>query len=62
MNFKEYQEQSKRTMKPKTSDMLKSCINLSNYCMGLAGEAGEVVDYMKKVLHHGHEFDRDILK
>ena len=29
--------------------------------MGLGGEAGEVVDYYKKVLFHGHELDRDKL-
>jgi NTP pyrophosphatase (non-canonical NTP hydrolase) len=27
--------------------------------MGLAGEAGEVVDYLKKVLGHGHPLDQD---
>ena len=62
MNFKQYQEKSRRTMHPKATDMLRSCILLSNYCMGLSGEAGEVVDYMKKVLHHGHEFDKGKLK
>jgi NTP pyrophosphatase (non-canonical NTP hydrolase) len=30
--------------------------------MGLAGEAGEVVDYLKKVYFHGHEIDKEKLK
>jgi NTP pyrophosphatase (non-canonical NTP hydrolase) len=28
------------------------------YSLGIAGEAGEVADYMKKVIGHGKEFDR----
>jgi len=31
------------------------------YSLGLAGEAGEVVDYMKKVIGHGRELDRNHL-
>lgn len=50
----EYQELSKRTL-PSSGT---SPMNLSNYAMGLAGEAGEVVDLLKKHLHHGHELDR----
>ena len=29
--------------------------------MGLAGESGEVCDYLKKVVFHGHELDKDQL-
>lgn len=34
---------------------------LVNGLLGLAGETGEVVDYMKKVLFHDKEFDRSVL-
>lgn len=32
---------------------------LSMLAMGIAGEAGEIVDSLKKVLYHGHELDLD---
>ena len=32
---------------------------LSNLCMGLAGESGEVVDYIKKCMYHGHKIEMD---
>lgn len=34
---------------------------LMNGLLGLAGETGEVVDYMKKVLFHDKQFDRSVL-
>lgn len=49
MRLNEYQELSKRTMPHIIDGMDKS-----NYAMGLAGEAGEVVDVIKKEVHHGH--------
>ena len=55
MTFDEFQEKSKRTM----SDALSFDMALCNYAMGLAGEAaGEVNDYIKKVVFHGHELDK----
>jgi NTP pyrophosphatase (non-canonical NTP hydrolase) len=50
MKINEYQELSKRTMPNKGFEM-----DVSNYSMGLSGEAGEVVDVLKKIIHHGHE-------
>ncbi len=47
-----YQKSASRTMADDDSDLQAAV-----YAMGLAGEAGEVVDYLKKVLGHGHELD-----
>lgn len=63
MDFHTFQGMSERTM-PNGGIMIDGKIfysghNVANYSMGLAGEAGELVDYIKKVLFHGHEFDRD---
>lgn len=64
MRLNEYQIMSKRTM-PTPTTYFDSQIEdysdkqKSNYAMGLAGESGEVVDYLKKVIHHEKEFDRD---
>lgn len=33
-------------------------LTLAVYSLGLAGEAGETVDLLKKYLGHGHELDR----
>lgn len=56
MDFSQYQELSKRTM-PKNWDGM----TISNYAMGLAGEAGEVVDLLKKWVHHQHPITQDEL-
>lgn len=49
-----YQQDASRTLSPyrKLDDF-----NLAVGGLGLAGEAGEVVDLIKKVVSHGHEFD-----
>jgi NTP pyrophosphatase (non-canonical NTP hydrolase) len=57
MDFTQYQLESKRTIPQ------NKWVNtiVSNFCMGLAGETGEVVDYLKKVYHHDHELDKDVI-
>ncbi|MFB5066505.1 MAG: nucleoside triphosphate pyrophosphohydrolase family protein [Candidatus Wallacebacter cryptica] len=51
--FDDYQEQAKRTLNTEVKDLYL----YANLGMGLAGEAGEVCDYLKKVVFHGHELD-----
>ncbi|GAA0178512.1 nucleoside triphosphate pyrophosphohydrolase family protein [Clostridium sediminicola] len=57
MTFEEYQEEMKRT----AGDMsnLKECLSLG--AMGISGEAGEVTDYIKKVVYHSHEMSKENL-
>jgi NTP pyrophosphatase (non-canonical NTP hydrolase) len=61
MNFNEYQELSKRTMPQKFYGGF-TVLDKSNYAMGLAGESGEVVDLIKKIVHHRHEIRADKLE
>lgn len=58
MNFTEYQELAGRTV-PKEKWFNN---NASNFAMGLAGETGEVIDYLKKVIYHNHELDKNKVK
>ena len=48
-----YQEDAKRTMGYRKLDPF----NLAVAGLGITGEAGEVADYIKKVVSHGHELD-----
>jgi NTP pyrophosphatase (non-canonical NTP hydrolase) len=57
MDITEYQQYAERTANK--SDNISW--RLANFGMGLAGEAGEVCDYLKKVVFHGHELDRQKL-
>lgn len=57
MKFNEYREQSARTM-PKD---LEAKDLLTNMCMGLAGESGEMIDHIKKACFHGHSLDKEYL-
>ena len=50
MDIKDYQEKALRTVNTRLS--IKE--QVSNLCMGLCGETGEVVDYIKKGVYHGH--------
>jgi NTP pyrophosphatase (non-canonical NTP hydrolase) len=55
MNFEQYQQLSERTI-DKTKD------NKANFSLGLAGEAGETVDIIKKYLFHGHQINHEKLE
>lgn len=70
MKLSEYQLLSKRTI-PKNNygewdiwmySDADSKMNICNYAMGLAGESGEVVDLVKKQIHHGHSANREKVK
>jgi NTP pyrophosphatase (non-canonical NTP hydrolase) len=55
MDFREYHEEMRRTAS-------QFAINNENLClaaMGIAGEAGEVADYIKKVVFHSHELSKE---
>jgi NTP pyrophosphatase (non-canonical NTP hydrolase) len=57
MDNKRYREAIDRTMNNDLTEKEK----LSMLALGIAGEAGEIVDTLKKVLYHGHELDREDL-
>ena len=54
MTINQYQKEAMRTASEK-------CRSLANCAMGLAGEAGECTDIIKKHLFHDHELDREHL-
>ena len=54
MTINKYQKEAMRTASEK-------CRSLANCAMGLAGEAGECTDIIKKHLFHDHELDREHL-
>ena len=59
MDFDEYQRQVTRTLQPE--DRQTRTEMLSMVALGIAGEAGEVVDLIKKHLFHGHPIDDEKL-
>lgn len=59
MNEQQYREAIKRTMNTE----LGFDERLAMLALGLAGECGEIVDSIKKVVYHGHELDyNDLVK
>jgi NTP pyrophosphatase (non-canonical NTP hydrolase) len=56
MDLDTYQQLAARTLGPRTPEQ-----QLANAALGLAGEAGEVADAMKKHLFHAHPLDRDAI-
>lgn len=55
MDFREYQQ--KALLTSSQPDSKEKAIAI--WCMGLAGETGEAIDYLKKVIGHGHQLDGD---
>jgi NTP pyrophosphatase (non-canonical NTP hydrolase) len=58
MKMNEYQVLATRTKRSYANPHYATAV----LSMGLAGEAGEVVDYLKKVVGHDHPLDKDVLK
>ena len=58
MTINEYQKLAMTTLNPALS---KRDV-LLNSVMGLCGEAGEVIDHVKKWHAQGHELDREMMK
>jgi NTP pyrophosphatase (non-canonical NTP hydrolase) len=54
LTFAEYEQLSERTMNTSNQTFDEQ---LANIALGLAGEAGEIADMVKKHLHHGHDLD-----
>ena len=54
MTGNEYQKEALRTASGK-------CRSLANCAMGLAGEAGECADIIKKHIFHGHDLNKEHL-
>lgn len=57
LSLNDYQRQSMRT----AGDATDPRWELSGYGLGIAGEAGEVADIIKKVNHHGHPLTPELL-
>lgn len=57
MNFEQYQDDAKRTLKRGESQQF----DLNHMAMGLCGEAGELVDCIKKHTVYGKPLDLDNL-
>lgn len=60
IDFKEYQKASSATSGAH-QDLYGREARLSIGALGLTGEAGEVADYIKKVVGHNHPLDKDTL-
>lgn len=52
MTLNNYQQLSSRTAKKHDNELI-------NYGLGIAGEAGEVADLIKKSMFHGHSLDKE---
>ena len=61
MKLSDYQKLSKRTMPPH-GNFVEHRDTVANYCMGLCGESGELVELIKKQQFHGHNVTIDEIK
>ncbi len=59
MRLDEYQQLAERTAKRGAENEAER--RYAHFGMGIAGEAGEVCDLLKKVVFHGHSLNRDRL-
>lgn len=57
MNASDYQQLSTRTLNGLQMEPTPDQLQLANMALGLAGEAGEVADAIKKHVFHGHDLD-----
>lgn len=55
MTLNEYQKQAKRTFIGKRA-------TITNAVLGIAGEAGEIADYVKKCRYQGHKYESEVMK
>lgn len=63
MTASEYQSLSKRTLLDKPNDKFSDEEIMQIWtAMGLAGEAGEICDYVKKGIFHRHGIDKEKLQ
>lgn len=60
-SFAVYQQNAAATARGGTA-LYKEQGRVAVACMGLAGEAGEVIDYLKKWVGHGHDIDKEHVK
>ena len=58
MKLSDYQKQSSRTM----PSGLHTEPLLTNLCLGLAGESGEIIEHVKKHVFHGHSLDKQYVE
>jgi len=61
MNASEYQQAAARTLIDDPPRFTDAEIMMVWVALGLAGEAGEVADSIKKMVLHQHGIDRDVL-
>ncbi|MDV3427036.1 MAG: nucleoside triphosphate pyrophosphohydrolase family protein [Bacillota bacterium] len=55
MDLNQYQNEMLRT----AGDISLNNENLTLGALGISGEAGEVTDYIKKVVFHGHKLEKE---